>query len=160
MWACGERLDRSSAWVLGVTWGKEEERSEKGRRLNLFPLAPPSFKICSALTPKEGLILCLLKLEKFRNMRLSPDSKIFSAPDLKSAVGKIQNRCQWKHIVIHVTIIWSDVRATCARVWREWEWTFFALPYAHFPSREIALRLPWCNTLATATIVTGKSSLF
>ena len=160
MWACGERLDRSSAWVLGVTWGKEEETSEKERRLNLFPLPPPSSKIYSPLTPKEGPILCLLKLENFQNMRLSPDPKIFSAPDLKPAVGKIQSRCQWKHIVIHVTIIWLDVRATCARVWGEWEWTFFALPYAHLQSREIAPGLPWCNTLATATIVTRKSSLF
>ena len=128
MLACGERLDRSSAWVLGVTWGKGEERSEKGRRLNLFPLSPPSSKIYSPLTPKEGPILCLLRLENFRNMWLSPDPQIFSAPDLKPAVGKIQNRCQWKHIVIHVSINWSDLRATCARVWGEWEWTFFALP--------------------------------
>ena len=117
MLACGERLDRSSVWVLGVTWGKGEERSEKGRRLNLFPLSPPSSKIYSPLTPKEGPILCLLRLENFRNMRLSPDPQIFSAPDLKPSVGKIQNRRQWKHIVIHVSINWSDLRATCARVW-------------------------------------------
>ena len=117
MLVCGERLDRSSVWVLGVTWGKGEERSEKGRRLNLFPLSPPSSKIYSPLTPKEGPILCLLRLENFRNMRLSPDPQVFSAPDLKPAVGKIQNRCQWKHIIIHESIIWSDLRATCARVW-------------------------------------------
>ena len=29
---------------------------------------------------------------------------------------KIQNGCQRKHIVIHVTIICSNMRATCARV--------------------------------------------
>ena len=55
---------------------------------------------------------------ELRNMRLSPDPQIFYVPDLIPAVGKIQNACQRKHIVIHVlvTILWSDVRATCARV--------------------------------------------
>ena len=46
-------------------------------------------------------------------MRPSQDPQIFSVPDLKPADGKIQNGCQRKHNVIHVTIICSDVSNLC-----------------------------------------------
>ena len=129
-----EKRLRTSSYVVG--W------QEIGSIFRLSIRRYLSSKICSPLTPKEGPILCLLKLENFRNMRLSPDLQIFSAPDLKPAVGKIQNRCQWKHIVIHVTIIDRMWEPPVRGFWGEWEWTFFTLPYAHLPSREIAPGLP------------------
>ena len=94
-------------------------------------------------------------------MRLSLDPQIFSVPDLKPAVGKIQNGCQRKHIVIHVTIICLDVRATY-----NMQGFFFggggggggesgserSLPYL--------MPISQAGRIATTIIVTRKSSLF
>ena len=99
---------------------------------------------------------------ELRNMRLSPDPQIFYVPDLIPAVGKIQNACQRKHIVIHVpvTIIWSDVRATYARVLGEEGVKAHCHTLRPSPNREIAPGLPWRNTLATTIIARYEEIVF